>query len=158
MKVYLSTDNDPANLVAEPIINSTSWSQHRSGMLMYERNRSTYKTLVKDLYYYMEVHHTEGGGGDHLSVGVEVPHDGGNFPNQVYQVQRIFIEPEEFRGEQQTLYIATPPSGYKIRFYYILEKTDEVLWPTDTPTAKLSTTEVKALIESMGTGTVTVSY
>jgi len=28
----------------------------------------------------MEVHHKEGGGGDHLSVGVEVPNDSDNYP------------------------------------------------------------------------------
>ena len=51
----------------------------------YTEQTSVPQTLTSGNYYYVEIKHREGGGGDHLTVGVEVPNTENFWPvNYIY--------------------------------------------------------------------------
>lgn len=64
-RVWLSTD-DSADNAGDPIIDFHSHSSFRNDMILREDTRSEPQTLVADTYYYIEIWHAEGGGGDHF--------------------------------------------------------------------------------------------
>ena len=74
-RLYLSTDSSPANKVL--IINKPAWGGFRDFVLPANGNTVAPLTagipLVAGRRYYMETMNAEGGGGDTLSVAVQVP-------------------------------------------------------------------------------------
>lgn len=65
--VKLSSSNDPSGAVQ--IVRLDSWTQYRNYR---EAVSSPWMLLTAGTPYYIEVMHVEGGGGDHVSVGLEI--------------------------------------------------------------------------------------
>ena len=95
-RLYLSSDPldftqefDPTTLPeAKCIIDG--WTDFRE-FNRYDTQSCDY-TLEENKEYYIMVFQSEGGGGDHLTVGVTTPNDDASKPNQSPQVQKVWID------------------------------------------------------------------
>ena len=148
-RVWLSTDSDPANK-GDPLIDFSTWTYYRNHMFFYDSNKSELRSLTAGNFYYMEIWHAQGTGSDHFSLGVQVPGDGGDYPNKMFEVQKISIVPDIVR-EIQTVGIAGTVTGGNLRFIYNQEVTDEVAWPDD---GNPSCSSVKSALQDIGTGSL----
>ena len=95
-RVWLSTDSTPENK-GDPLIKFDAHSGHRWPMLQDSRLKADPRSLIEGNYYYLEMWHAEGVGGDHFSLGVEVPTNGVAYPNGMFEVQKIAFSLEVVR-------------------------------------------------------------
>lgn len=51
---------------------SPGWTSYKSYISVDEKRVSKWVSLIKDDFYYLEVHHIQYTGGDHLTVSVEI--------------------------------------------------------------------------------------
>ena len=76
----------------------------------------TKKNMTKNKQYFMVYLHRQGGGGDHFTLGVEVPNTDNKKPNTVSQVQELKIVNAPDRAEE-TIKICNATSGSFVIIY-----------------------------------------
>jgi len=112
-QVFLSNDTNPANKTK--IIDFKGWTNFLDFVSQTSATRSDWVNLTAGNYYYFEILHNQGYGGDHMRFGVEINQTSVNttlsvLPNQIYRVLNISILPlasrdlYEFRLNLNDLY------------------------------------------------------
>jgi len=69
-KLFLSTDEDPLNLTEVASVPGHCWVTNHT---KYPEQTSDSIALLAGQFYYMELHHKEGGGGDHFNIFWRTP-------------------------------------------------------------------------------------
>ena len=94
VRFYLSSDEHPSNLQLEAYINGYTGTEEYN---KYPEQNSRPISLQSGQYYYFELHHIEGGGGDHVSLHWKTSFtniDVWNFVSSLY-LNNIGCTPEE---------------------------------------------------------------
>ncbi|MBN1759623.1 MAG: fibronectin type III domain-containing protein [Chitinispirillaceae bacterium] len=81
-KLWLSTDDDPANK-GNPIAFVPGWTSYQQWNKFLTEQKSAVKTLTAGNRYYIEVLYKEGVGGDNCSVGWLKPGQSGTVPSEI---------------------------------------------------------------------------
>jgi hypothetical protein len=91
---------------------TNGYSSYRDYFTDDASRQSDWQTLTQGEYYYIEVAHAQSGGGDHLTVSLEIEQSAvANHPNKIKPIQAVKIIPNSVSQEVWSVTINNPVIG-----------------------------------------------